>query len=464
VKHTTWSTGLSFSADGAGVVAHAGNVATRLLADQVGLTGALSGAMSRRGFTPTHDRGRVLVDVAVLIAGGGEAIADIDVLRHQSQVLGPVASAPTVWRALDEVTPAVAKRIDKARAKVRAHVWSQLPGGLPASKVADTDLGDVVVLDVDATLVAAHSEKEGAAVTFKKGFGYHPLGVWCENTQESLALMLRPGNAGSNTAADHIAVLTAAIGQVPAAHRKKLLIRADGAGASHGLLDWITAQNAKRGRCVQYSVGYAVNQLVRDAIVRVPKEAWKPAITAQGEPREHGDVVEITGMLNLTTWPVGMRVLIRREHPHPGASLTLFEHADGWRYQAVATNTPVAKGGQVAFLEARHRAHARVETRIRHAKDSGIGRFPSREYDINTAWTLAASVAADLIAWLRLLALPAALKVCEPKALRYRFLTVPARLTHGARKRHLRFPRTWPWAHEIVAAFTAIRALTPLRT
>ena len=221
MKRTSWSTGLSFSADGTGVVAHAGNVATRLLADQVGLTDALSAAMARRGFTPTHDRGRVLVDVAVLVAGGGEAIADIDVLRHQGEVLGSVASAPTVWRALDEVTPAVAKRIEKARAKVRAHVWSQLPGGVPASKVADTDLGDVVVLDVDATLVTAHSEKEGAAVTFKKGFGYHPLGVWCENTQESLALMLRPGNAGSNTAADHIAVLTAAIAQVPAAHRQE---------------------------------------------------------------------------------------------------------------------------------------------------------------------------------------------------------------------------------------------------
>jgi len=307
-------------------------------------------------------------------------------------------------------------------------------------------------------------EKEGAASTFKKGFGYHPLGVWCENTQESLALMLRPGNAGSNTAADHIAVLTAAIGQVPAAHRRKLLIRADGAGASHELLDWLTALNAKRGRSVEYSVGYAVTDKVRDAIARVPKEAWQPAITAQGEPRGHGDVVEITGMLNLSTWPAGMRVLIRRKHPHPGASLTLFEHADGWRYQAVATNTPITNGGQVAFLEARHRAHARVETRIRHAKDCGIGRFPSREYAINQAWTLAASISADLIAWLRLLALPAALKACEPKALRYRFLNVPARLTHGARQRRLRFPRTWPWAYEIVAAFTAIRTLTPLRT
>ena len=466
MKHTSWSTGLSFSADGSGVVAQAGNVATRLLADRVGLTDALSGALARFGFTPTHDRGRVLVDVAVLIAGGGEAIADIDVLRHQGEVLGSVASAPTVWRALDEVTPAAAKRIDKARGRVRAHVWSQLPGGIPASKVADSDLGEVVVLDVDATLVTAHSEKEGAAVTFKKGFGYHPLGVWCENTQESLALMLRPGNAGSNTAADHIEVLTAAIAQVPPPHRRKLLIRADGAGASHELLHWITMLDAKRGRYVEYSVGYALTDKVRDAIAKVPKRAWKPALTADGEPRENGDVVEITGLLDLTTWPTGMRVIVRREHPHPGAALSLFEHADGWRYQAVATNTPVDNGGQVSFLEARHRAHARVEDRIRHAKDAGIGRFPSREFAINTAWALAASIAADLIAWLRLLALPTALKACEPKALRYRFLHVPARLTHGARRRHLRFPRTWPWAHEIIATFTAIRALTaiPART
>jgi hypothetical protein len=331
------------SADGTGVVAHAGNVATRLLADQVGLTGALSTAVARRGFTPGHDRGRVLTDVAVLIGGGGEAIADINTLRHQREVLGSVASAPTVWRTLKGLTPAAAKRIDKARAKVRAHVWSQLPGGLPASKVADTDLGDVVVLDVDATLVAVHSEKEGAASTFKKGFGYHPIGVWCDNTQESLALMLRKGNAGSNDTAHHIAVLTAAIAQVPAAHRKKLLIRADGAGASHGLLDWLSGLNARRGRTVEYSVGFAITEKVRTAIAKVPEHAWSPAIDPEGAARANGDVVEITGMLDLSTWPDGMRVLIRREHPHPGAALSLFEEADGWRYQAVAINTPLPR-------------------------------------------------------------------------------------------------------------------------
>ena len=286
-----------------------------------GLTGELSKALSRRSFVPVHDRGRVLVDVAVMIADGGEAIADIDVLRHQAPVLGPVASAPTVWRALDEITPAQTKKIGAARARTRRHVWALLAaseGGIPASKVAGTDLGKTVVLDVDATIVVAHSEKEQASGTFKKTFGFHPLGVWCDNTTEFLTSMLRTGKAGSNTAVDHITVLTQAIAQIPPAQRKDLLIRCDGAGASHDLLDWLTIQGQVRGRRLDYSVGYA----------------------------------ELTGLLDLSTWPEGMRIIVRRERPHPGAQLSLFEEADGWRYQAIATNTPEQPGVQLAFLEA----------------------------------------------------------------------------------------------------------------
>jgi len=299
------------------------------------------------------------------------------VLRHQGGVLGPVASAPTVWRTLDEVTPARLKKIAAARAKVRRHVWAQLAAGdgIPASKVAGTDLGDVVVLDVDATIVITHSEKENAAATFKRTFGFHPLAVWCDNTTESLAANLRSGNAGSNTATDHIEVLTDAIAQVPAAYRKNLLIRSDGAGASH--------------------------------------------------------------------------------------QLSLFEERDGWRYQAFVTNTTT---GQLAFLEARHRAHARVEDRIRHAKDTGLGRFPSREFKINQTWLTMTAIAADLTAWTRLLGCVGDAKVlaaCEPKALRYRFLHVPARLTHSARQRRLRIPESWPWATAVVAVFANIAAIPP---
>ncbi len=457
------------SGDGTGVVAHAGNVAVRLLADRTGLTGALSAATARRGFSPVHDRGRVLVDVATMITGGGEAIADIDTLRHQQDVLGAVASPPTVWRALDELGAAALKRIAVARAKTRARVWDLIPGGLPASAVTGTTLpADVVVLDVDATIVITHSEKEQATRTFKKTFGYHPIGVWCDNSSELLAASLRPGNAGSNTTADHIEVLTAAIAQVPAGHRKKVLIRADGAGASHGLLDWLTTLNTApthggRGRSVEYSIGFALTEQVRDAIAVVPNSAWAAASDADGQVRVHADVVEVTGLLPEKmrgAWPVGMRAIVRREHPHPGAQLSLFEERDGWRYQAFVTNSTT---GQISFLEARHRAHARVEDRIRVAKDTGMGRFPSREYGINQAWLALVAIAADLTAWLRLLALPEALKRCEPKTLRYRFLHVPARLTRGARRRRLRLPKTWPWVTDAVTTFANVMAI-PMRT
>ena len=461
MKRNSWSKGLSVTADGVGVVGHAGSVATRLLADRSGLTAALSAAMARRRFVPVHDRGQVLTDVAVMLADGGEAIADIAVLRHQNAVLGPVASAPTVWRTLAEVTPGRVKKIAAARARVRRHVWAQLPGGLPASRVAGRDLGEVVVLDVDATVVVTHSEKEHAAATFKRTFGYHPIGVWCDNTEEFLSAKLRAGNAGSNTAIDHIDVLTDAIAQIPATHRKKLLIRSDGAGASHALLDWLTGQDQVRGRSVEYSVGFAITDKIRDAIDLAPTGAWTPAIDAEGTIRDGGDVAELTGLLDIARWPAGMRVIVRRERPHPGAQLSLFEERDGWRYQAFVTNTRV---GQHAFLEARHRAHARVEDRIRHAKDSGLGRFPSREFTINQAWLILAMIAADLTAWTRLLGCvgeAATLAPCEPKALRYRFLHVPARLTRGQRRRHLRIPESWPWAAAIVAVFANIAAIPP---
>ena len=197
--------------------------------------------------------------------------------------------------------------------------------------------------------------------------------MWCDNTEEFLTAKLRTGRAGSNTAADHIEVLTDAIAQVPSAHRKDLLIRSDGAGASHDLLDWLTGQNKVRGRKVDYSVGFAITEKIRDAIQLVPKKIWTPGADADGGVREGGDVTELTGLLDLTRWPAGMRVIVRRERPHPGAQLSLFEERDGWRYQAFVTNT---KTGQLAFLEARHRAHARVEDRIRHAKDTGLGGSP----------------------------------------------------------------------------------------
>ena len=237
-----------------------------------------------------------------------------------------------------------------------------------------------------------------------------------------------------------------------------MLVRADGAGATHELLDWLTAQGRVRGRRLEYSVGFPTkNTALTSAIATVLERAWTPAVTADGEVREGADVAEVTSLLDLRRWPVGMRVIVRRERPHPGAQLSLFEAADGWRYQAFATNTAV---GQLGFLEARHRAHARVEDRIKAAKDTGLGRFPSREYAINQAWLQIVAVAADLTAWLRLLALTDDLAAVEPKLLRFRMLHVPARLSRGGRRRRLRLPRHWPWAAQIVEAFRRIMIIT----
>ena len=352
-----WLKDLRVTADGTQVVAHVGTALLRVLADRVGLTGALSAALARTGVFPVHDRGRVLVDLAVLIADGGEAICDIDVLRHQRKVFGPVASDTTVWRALDEIGTAQLRRIAVARAKVRARMW-QLFGGPPAARAAGRDVGaGVVVLDVDSTILIAHSDKENAAATYKHTYGFHPILVTCDNTNEMPAIKLRPGNAGAKTAVDHLTVLADAIAQIPAPHRRHLLVRGDSAAGTHVVLDLLTAQNTRR-RTVEYSIGWSVGEAERTAITALPATAWTPASAADSGVRESAEVAELTGLLNLTGWPQTMRVIVRRERPHPGAQLTLFEERDAWRYTAFVTNTKV---GALQWLEGRHRAHARVE-------------------------------------------------------------------------------------------------------
>jgi Transposase DDE domain group 1 len=471
---TGWARGLSVEVAGRGVVSHAGAVALRALADRTGLTVALSRAVARRGFEPVHDRGRVLADTAVMIADGGRVLSDLAVLRDQGELFGSVASDPTLWRTLHGVGGLQRDRLAMARARTRRHVWAQVVarhGAIPASRVADRDLGKTVVVRLDATLVVAHSDKELAAGTFKGSWGHHPLTAWCDNTGENLAVKLRTGSAGSNTVADHLEVLTAALGQIPAGFRRDLLITCDGAGATKDLLRHVTTLNAAPGRRVHYSVGFDLDQRCRTAIGKVPEAVWENVINPDGTPRDRKDagVVELTGLLRtcvgpdgqtadqLTAWPKDMRVIVRRERPHPGAQLSLFEDADGWRYQVFATNTPASIGGrlgQLAYLEARHRAHARVEDCIRTAKNTGLGHLPSKHYQLNQAWCIAAAIAADLLAWLRLLCLSGELARAEPKTLRYRLLHTAARIIHGQRKHKIRIPETWPWAQDLATALT----------
>jgi hypothetical protein len=460
------------SADGTGVVSHAGSRLIADLADQTTLTAQLSAAFAHRPAPQTaHDPGRVLTDVAVMLADGGECISDIATLADQSAVFGPVASDSTCWRLLNAITSADLDGIAQARARARAVAWAQRAEqsghALPASLVAGMPLLDgegrpVLVIDDDATIVVTHSEKERTAATFKHSYGYHPVLAFCDNSNEALAGILRPGNAGSNTAADHIALLDAALAQIPDEYRHgyPILVRTDGAGASKAFLAHIRTLRDRNVHS-EFSIGWAVTDREHTAIAALPTQAWTPAVDIDGDPRDSAAVAELTGALPaamFTDYPPGMRIIVRRERPHPGAQLDLIEHRDGWRYTCFATDT---RTGQHAWLDARHRTHARVEDRIRCGKDTGLGRFPSRQFAINAAWLTCALTAIDLLAWTQTILLHdhPALAKAEPKTLRYRLLHVAARLVRGGRKLRVKIDRTWRWALALAHAFARLRAL-----
>jgi hypothetical protein len=452
------------SADGRGVVAHAG---ARLLADVAEATGltracgeAMAGARERRG---RHDPGRVVVDLAVMLADGGEAISDLAVLRDQAALFGPVASDPTAWRQLSTMDGKVLGRLHAARAQAREVAWAQqieTSGGLPQTTAAGLPVPGLV-MDMDASIVICHSDKESATPTWKHTFGYHPLFCFLDNTREALSGMLRAGRAGSNTTADHILVLDQALAQIPdhLRHGEPILIRSDSAGCTYGLLAHIRSLR-DTGVDARFSVGVAITEPIRQAILAMKDRPgdWIPALDGDGEPRDGADICELTGLIPDDGFPAGTRFIVRREFPHPGAQLSLFDTIEGLRHQVMATDTPPGQGS-IQFLEARHRGHARVEDRIRTGKDTGFGRFPSRIFAINAAWLQIALTGIDLLAWTQMLLLDGGLATAEPKRLRYRLLHVAARITRTARRTRLRIAQTWPWATELADAFDRLAAL-----
>jgi hypothetical protein len=464
---------VSVSADGTGVVSHVG---TRLLADVAAVSGLPEAfddaAGGRRRRRSAHTPGRVLTDLAVLLADGGETITDLAVLRDQPGLFGPVASTATAWRVLDSVDDPALDELKRARAVARERAWmlrAEAGRAVPTVRCGGVAVPGLVI-DFDGSLVSCHSEKQGAAPNFKHGYGYHPLLVWLDNTSEALAGMLRPGNAGSNTAADHIRLTDEAISQIPDAelHDQPILVRCDGAGATKEWLTHLRRYRDAQGLDLRFSVGFTVTNQVKDAIAVLPESVWTCAIDATGKPRpvdESGlpvaQVAELTLLLpGLTTagWPRGMRVLVRRERPHPGAKISVFEAHDGWRYQCVATDT---LREQLPFLEARHRAHARVEDRVKAIKQTGMGRFPSREFAINAVWLQLALTAADLIAWTQTILLDGALAAAEPKKLRYQIFHAAARIVRGQRQTRIKIDTSWPWATQLAAAFTRLDQIRP---
>jgi Transposase DDE domain group 1 len=336
------------TSDGEGLVSHAGSALLAQVADKTGLTRALSlrlaGFKQRRS---GHDLGRVIRDLAVMLADGGDCLSDIGALGDQATLFGPVASSATAFRVIDRIAsdPEGVEQLRAAHARARARVWELT--GAPES----------LTIDLDATLIGSHSEKEGSAGNFKGGYGFHPMLAYADETSESLAGELRPGNAGANSAEDQIAVAEDALEQIPEEHIQDiaLLLRVDGAGASHRLLDWC------RDGQIRFSVGYELTDAVRAAILDLPHDAWVCALDQDSSERHNGQVAEITDHLNLAGWPTGSRVIVRRERAHPGAQLSFTDH-DGHRFQAILTDQP----GEITMIERRHRARARVEDHIRN--------------------------------------------------------------------------------------------------
>ncbi|MDQ3246043.1 MAG: IS1380 family transposase [Pseudomonadota bacterium] len=461
---------VAVTADGKGMVSLAGAGLLALCADRVGLTRALGqgmwGMRRRRG---RHDPGRVVRDLAVMLAAGGDSVCDLAALRGQDKLFGAVASDATARRAIAWIAakPARLDALRAARAKARARAWKL--GARP----------EHVEIDIDATLLAAYSEKEGAAGTFKHSYGHHPINAYLDGSREALAAILRPGNAGSNTAADQIAVVDLALEQLPqeVVESAAILVRADGAGAVHELLDYLRAGS------MRFSVGFDLTAPVRQAIIDLPESAWQLAICQDGTPRvkpgddgqavELAHVAELTGLVNLDGWPEGSRLIARRERLHGEQQLRLFADHGQWRLEVFLTDKPAdpainadadtpavdRHADEIRELDRRHRRHAVVEDRIREAKDTGMRNLPFPDMARNQIWLELVLIAQDLIAWTQALALDGELAHCEVKRLRYRVIHQAGRVVHSARQTRLRLQHDWPWANELAHAFTRLQAL-----
>ncbi|TJZ59163.1 IS1380 family transposase [Streptomyces piniterrae] len=439
--------------DGRGVVSQAGAV---LLVESVrksGLDTAISAALAPwRRPQAVHDPGKILLDVALAVALGGDCLANVAMLRAEPAVFGPVTSDPTVSRLVDKLASGGERAlvaIRTARAEVREHVWR-----LAGEAAPDAD-GQVIV-DLDGVLVLAHSEKQDATATWKKTFGHHPLTGFVDHGRggsgEPVVALLRPGNAGSNTASDHITAAKLALAQLPKRFRRgrQTLIRTDSGGGTHEFVAWL----AQRGRWLSYSVGMTITDAIHQAVLTVPASAWTPAVEPDGEVRDGAWVTELAGDC-LTGWPKGLRLIVRKERPHPGAQLR-FTDADGIRLRCFATNTihtPIAE------LELRHRQRARAEDRIRAARATGLRNLPLHDAAQNQIWLEIVQIALDLLAWMPMLAMTGNARLWEPRRLRLRLFSAAAQLVSTGRRRILRLAKHWPWTDVITDALDRLHAL-----
>jgi hypothetical protein len=453
VKSNRRSGRVKVSADGSGLVSRSGVALLRELTEMTGLVEGWSEQLldTYKAVPTVHAPGRVLADLAVVIADGGDALSHLATLRDQDKLFGTVASDATACRVIDRVDAQHLDRLREVRTRARERAWAAGAG---------PDLTAGLTIDLDATITLAHSEKENAAATWKKTYGFHSLMAYLDRPDvsggEALAGMLRPGNAGSNTAADHRTVLEMALAALPEHARPRpgdpdspqVLVRTDSAGATRAF-----ARTLREAGC-GFSMGFSLDARVQDAVLTLTEQDWTAAHNVEGEPRDGAWLAEITDRLDLSAWPVGARVIVRRERPHPGAQLR-FTDIKGHRFTAFITDTA---GGVLAELEVRHRSHARVEDRIRCGKDTGLRNMPCKSFAENQVWLELCLTAADLLTWSQALCFTDELARCEPATFRYRICAVAGRLTRSGRHTRLRLDRDWPWANDLATAFDRLRA------
>jgi Transposase DDE domain group 1 len=454
--NATSTTRLRVETGGEGVVAHVGLHALGRFADRLGLADLLSARVPISGERlPLHDRGKVLVQAMVMMAGGGEACSDIEKLRAQPALFGEVCSDSTLYRTFFQLDPATVAGLWAAMSSARAQVWSR----------AAATTGDApVVLDIDSSLHEIHSEnKELTGPTYKGGFGFHPLYCFADATGEALAVRLRPGNAGANNVIDLVGVLDAAIdglpgemaighrvGDHPGLLRRDLQVRADSAAGR-------TFALACRARNVGFAVVARSNEQIHAAISRVAYDSdlWQPAIRQNGEARKGAAVLEVTDLVDLSDWPPGTRLIIRREPLHPGAQQSLFP-SQCYRYWGHYTDGE----GDPVDLDRHMRAHAHVEGHIRRLKDSAANRFPFCDFDANAAWLAVVCMADALVRWFQQLCLTGPLAAAEPKTLRWALWHTPARIIRRARQQIVRVLDDWPTTTVLLDAYKNIALIT----
>ncbi|HEY5121260.1 MAG TPA: IS1380 family transposase [Acidimicrobiales bacterium] len=441
---------------GAGVVAHVGLHALGAFADRLGLSHLLSSRITPRGERlPVHDRGKVLTQMALVIAGGGESCADVEHLRFQSDLFGHVASDSTVHRTFHELDDVALAELAKATAAARAKVWDRL---------ALTSGTETVYLDIDASLIEVHSEnKQGAAPNYKKGYGFHPMLCFADATGEALSAVLRPGNATANTIADHVAVLDGAIRQLPetigAGHHvgeadetatRSVVVRADSAGCTTGFLA------AARARQVGFFVTARSNAQVMNAVFdAVGCDVWLPATTQDGELRDGAAVAELTSLIEHSPLPAGTRLIVRREPLHPGAQRSLIPSLD-FRYWGFWTD----QDGDPRELDATMRAHAHVENHIQRLKDSGLTSMPFTNFAANAAWLFTVCLSGDLVRWFQLLCLSGPWKNARPKTLRWGMFHAPGRLVRRSRQLVVRVIDGWPATKVLTDSYQRMALIT----